>query len=214
MHHFGILYKKYLTIVLFLLHKIFHKDPSGLKDIESVVLYQILLHLKYKPLNNNLMQPNFLALITAALSTLVVGFIWYNPKVFGSIWMKEAGITMEEGKKPNMVKMLGLTVLYGFFVAFILQFLVIHQYGALGMIGGDPTVALPSYEAFLQDYGTNYRTFKHGMLHGFMAGLFFALPVIGMGALYENRSWRYVLICGGYWVVDCMLMGGILCAWQ
>ena len=39
------------------------------------------------------MNINFLALLLAALSTLVVGFIWYNPKVFGNIWMKEAGLT-------------------------------------------------------------------------------------------------------------------------
>ena len=38
-------------------------------------------------------QINFLALIVASLSTLVVGFIWYNPKVFGTIWMKEIGMT-------------------------------------------------------------------------------------------------------------------------
>ena len=35
--------------------------------------------------------PNWVALIVASLSTLVVGFIWYNPKVFGTIWMNEIG---------------------------------------------------------------------------------------------------------------------------
>lgn len=35
------------------------------------------------------MKINFLALLLAAASTLAVGFVWYNPKVFGTIWMKE-----------------------------------------------------------------------------------------------------------------------------
>jgi hypothetical protein len=65
----------------------------------------------------------------------------------------------------------------------------------------------------MNDYGNAYRTFKHGMFHGFFAGLFFAMPVIGTSALYEGRSWRYTLIAGGFWVVTCMIMGGIICGW-
>lgn len=160
------------------------------------------------------MQPNFLALIVAALSTLVVGFIWYNPKVFGTIWMRETGMTEEKAKGANMILVMGMTIFYGFLIAMVLQFLVIHQYGALGMVGGDPSLAKPSYASFMADYGVAFRTFKHGMLHGFISGLFFALPVVGTGALYERRTWKYTLVCGGYWVVSCMLMGGIICAWQ
>ena len=44
------------------------------------------------------METNWIAILLAALSTLVVGFIWYNPKVFGTIWMKEAGLTEEKMK--------------------------------------------------------------------------------------------------------------------
>lgn len=160
------------------------------------------------------MQPNFLALIVAALSTLVVGFIWYNPKVFGSIWMRETGMTEEKAKGANMAIVFGMAIFYAFLIAMVLQFLVIHQFGALGMVGGDPSVAKPSYAAFMADYGIAFRTFKHGMLHGFISGLFFALPVVGTGALFERRTWRYTLVSGGYWVVCCMIMGGIICAWQ
>lgn len=160
------------------------------------------------------MEINFLALIAAALSTLVVGFIWYNPKVFGSIWMRETGMTEEKAKGANMVLIFSMSIFYAFLIAFILQMLVIHQYGALGMVGGDPALAKPSYAAFMADYGIAFRTFKHGMLHGFMSGLFFALPVIGTNALYERRSWKYTLVVGGYWIVSCMIMGGIICAWQ
>lgn len=160
------------------------------------------------------MQVNFLALIVAALSTLAVGFIWYNPKVFGGIWMRETGMTEEKAKGANMVLIFGMSIFYAFLIAFILQMLVIHQYGALGMVGGDPALAKPSYASFMADYGMTFRTFKHGMLHGFMTGLLFALPVVGTGALYERRTWRYTLVSGGFWVVCCTIMGGIICAWQ
>jgi hypothetical protein len=128
--------------------------------------------------------------------------------------MREAKITEEQMKGNNMFIIFGMSIFYAFLISFILQMLVIHQFGALGMTGGDPTKALPSYNAFMADYGTAFRTFKHGALHGFMTGLFLVLPVIGVGSLYERRSWKYVLIAGGYWVVTCMVMGGIICAWQ
>jgi hypothetical protein len=159
------------------------------------------------------MEINFLALFVAALSTLVVGFIWYNPKVFGSIWMKEAGLTEEKMKGTNMIMIFSMALFYAFLMAFILQMLTIHQYGALGMVGGDPSLAKPSYDAFMLDYGMAFRTFKHGMLHGFITGLFLALPIIGTNALFERKSWKYTLISGGFWIVCLTLMGGIICAW-
>lgn len=160
------------------------------------------------------MEINFLALLVAALSTLVVGFVWYNPKVFGTIWMKESGLTEEKLKGGNMLLIFGTSFLYAFFISFVLQSLTIHQTGALGMIGGDPSIAKPSYLSFMADYGTAFRTFKHGALHGFLAGLFFALPLIGTNALYEKRSFKYTLVTGGFWIVCLTLMGGIICGWQ
>ncbi|TDE29768.1 MULTISPECIES: DUF1761 domain-containing protein [Flavobacterium] len=160
------------------------------------------------------MEINFLALFVAALSTLVVGFVWYNPKVFGTIWMKESGMTEEKMKGGNMLLTFGVSLLYAFFISFVLQMLTIHQFGALGMVGGDPTIAKPSYEAFMADYGLAFRTFKHGALHGFMTGLFLALPIIGTNALYERRSFKYTLVTGGFWIVCFMIMGGIICAWK
>ena len=160
------------------------------------------------------MNVNFLALLLAAISTLLVGFIWYNPKVFGTIWMKEAGLKEEDMKGANMVKMFGLSILYAFLISFILQMLVIHQFGALGMVGGDPSIAKPSYEAFMTDYGTAFRTFKHGALHGFMTGLFLVFPLIGTGALYERKSFKYVMVTSGFWIVSMTIMGGIICMMQ
>lgn len=160
------------------------------------------------------MSVNFLALLLAALSTVVIRIIWYNPKVFGSIWMKESGMTEEKMKESNLIMNFVLSLIYAFFISFILQMLVIHQFGALGMIGGDPSLAKPSYAAFMADYGTAFRSFKHGALHGLMTGLFLILAVTGVGALYESRSFKYVLVSGGYWVVSMMIMGGIICMMQ
>lgn len=158
------------------------------------------------------MEINWLSLLLAAASSLAVGFVWYHPKVFGNAWMKEAGITFNHEENFNMVKVFGLSLVYAFLMAFVLQFNVIHQFGAFGMIGGDVVNAKPSFAAFMADYGNEFKYFKHGALHGFMTGLFLILPSVGVSSLYEKRSFKYVLISGGYWVVTCMVMGGIICA--
>lgn len=158
------------------------------------------------------MDINFLALLLAAASTLVVGFIWYSPKVFGTIWMKESGMTEDKMKGANMAMIFGLSFVYAFLISFLLQMLTIHQFGALGMVGGDPALAKPSYAAFMADYGDAFRTFKHGALHGTLTGIFLALPLIGTNALYERRSFKYVLVTGGFWIVCFATMGGIICS--
>ena len=60
---------------------------------------------------------NFYSLLTASLASLLIGFVWYNPKVFGTIWMRESGIKFDPDDKPNRIKML----LIHFICAFLWQ---------------------------------------------------------------------------------------------
>ena len=158
---------------------------------------------------------NFLSPVVAAFTTLLVGFIWYHPSVLGSVWIKEAGLTKEESEKGNMFKILGLTFIFSIFIGMIMQTITIHQLGALGMIGGPSKLAEanPSFMTFMTDYGTAFRTAKHGALHGFFAGLFFAFPMIAINGLFERRSWKYIFIHSGYWIVSLTIIGAIVCAW-
>lgn len=57
---------------------------------------------------------NFYAILAATFVSLVVGFIWYNPKVFGTIWMNETGMTEEKARQSNLLKVFGLTIFYLF----------------------------------------------------------------------------------------------------
>ena len=160
------------------------------------------------------MEFNILAILAAAVSALVVGFIWYNPKVFGNAWMQAADMSEEKIKGGNMAKIFIMAIVFAFLLAASLQMLVIHQTGAYSMIGGKVTEdTLPSFQAFMDDYGNAFRTFKHGALHGVLAGLFIALPILGTNALFERKSTKYILINSGYWIVTLGIMGGIICGW-
>ncbi len=136
------------------------------------------------------MEINFLAILVAALATLPIGFIWYNPKVFGTIWMKETGMTEEKAKRCKHVENFR-----PYYLVFIYDRLYTSDYGyssiwriRYGRRRCKDTKTF--FHAFMADYGHAYRTFKHGMLHGFIAGLFLALPIVGINALFERKSWK------------------------
>lgn len=162
------------------------------------------------------MDINFTPILVATFVSLVVGFIWYNPKVFGTIWMNETGMTEEKAQKGNMLKIFGLTIVYSFLIAFLLSPMVIHQFGAMGMIGGDPSKIDPSstYFAFMKQYENAFRTYQHGALHGCMVGVLFVMPITAINSLFEQKSWKYMLVTGGFWVVTLTLMGAIICGWK
>ena len=74
---------------------------------------------------------NYLAVIAATLSTMVVGSIWYTPKVFGNYWMKAAGIK-PSGKASDAIGPIIVTVIVSFITAWVLAGAVAisqHFYG-------------------------------------------------------------------------------------
>jgi len=165
------------------------------------------------------MGPNFIILPIAALIPMIVGFIWYHPKVAGTAWMKETGMTEEKAQEGNMAVIFGVSYLFSIFVAFVMLGLTTHQMGVMGLFMMDPdfgtegTEIMNAYNAVMGVVGSNHLTFGHGAMHGTIAGFCFALPVLGINALFEQKSWKYIWINVGYWVVSLALMGGVLCQW-
>ena len=164
------------------------------------------------------MEINFLVLALTALIPLVVGFIWYNQKVFGTAWMAQTGMTQEKGRAMNMIKVFGLTYLMSFIAAFILQPIVIHQFGLMSLLVDEPGFNDPTspvaqlFNDLMAKYGHNFRTFKHGALHGTITGLFLVFPIFTVNSLFEARGFKYIAITAGFWTVCFGIMGGVICA--
>lgn len=155
---------------------------------------------------------NPVAIPIAAVAALVIGAIWYNPKIgFGNLWLRESGMTEEKMKSGNMLIIFGLSLVFAAMLAGLLMQFTNHQWGALAMTGGDPENAKASFEAFMTDYGNDFRTFKHGALHGTIFGIAGALPIIGTIALFERKSAKYIFVNAGYWIVTLAVMGSLLC---
>lgn len=130
---------------------------------------------------------NYLSLIIATLIPTAVGFIFYHKAVMGGAWMAATGITEEKAKESNMAVVFGVSLLMSFFLAVFLT----------GNCNG------PGQEG-------QYDTFKHGAFHGFFLALLVAVPVIITVGLYEQRSWKHMLINCLYWLITLTIMGGVV----
>lgn len=72
---------------------------------------------------------NWLAVILATLSSMVVGSIWYAKPVFGKEWMKLVGMTDEKANK-GAAKAILVTLVVSFITAFVLAHVIFlsHEY--------------------------------------------------------------------------------------
>jgi hypothetical protein len=139
--------------------------------------------------------------------------------VFGKAWLKSIKSTEEDLKGRKMLLVFGLCYLFSLMLSIALMPMVIHQMHMFSVFANDATMKDPNSASslyvknFFDLYGTNFRTFKHGAFHGALASLFFALPIIGIIALFEKKTFKYVAIHTGYWLVTLALMGGVICNW-
>jgi len=163
------------------------------------------------------MENNIWPIFVAALIPMVIGMIWYNPKVFGKAWMEETGMTEEKAKEGNFVAIMALAYLFSCMFAFVLQGMCIHQTGIAQLFamqegfGEAGTEATKNFEQVMAMVGNRHLSFGHGALHGLIGGLGTALPILAVNSMFELKSWRYIWINVGYWVVSAILMGGVLC---
>jgi hypothetical protein len=162
---------------------------------------------------------NPLAIVVAALVPMIMGFIWYNPKVFGKAWQVAAGVTDEKMKGANMLVVFGVSLLLSFLLASSMLGMTIHQLGVFSTLAGDETIRDPNSELgkwfteFMAKNGMNFRTFKHGAFHGFLGAMMIAVPILSTNALFERKGFKYIAINCGYWIITMMIMGGIVCGW-
>jgi hypothetical protein len=62
---------------------------------------------------------NWLAVVLATVSSMVVGFVWYARPVFGNLWMKLVGLKESDMTKGS-AKAIPLTIVASFITAYVL----------------------------------------------------------------------------------------------
>lgn len=124
-------------------------------------------------------------ILVAAIASVIIAFIWFSPKVFGTVWMRMLNLTpqqMEAGKK-RMPLMAFVAFLASIVAAYVLNYFGI-AWGVFDWIGG---VELGIW-----------------VWIGFVAP-----PMLGM-VLWEGKKLRYYFITAGYWLVTFVVMSVIL----
>ena len=166
------------------------------------------------------MHINWIAVLTSAFIPLAIATIWYHPKIFGKAWMDVNGLTEEDLKKTNRYLRIGISFVCCFLISAMLMPVVIHQIHVFSIMqhasdfGKEGSATTLWLAGFMGEHGDYFRTFRHGVLHGAILGIFFVLPVATINALLEGKRLKYIAIKVGYWIVSLMLMGGVISAWK
>lgn len=129
--------------------------------------------------------PSLFSILIASVANMVIGFGWYNPKVFGGVWMRLSGITPEsvESGKRRMPFVLLVALLAGGLMAYVM-----HYFGAAWYV--------------TDVFGAAELAFW--LWAGFVA------PVLLGVVLWEQKSITLFLINSLYWLVAMVVMATIL----
>jgi len=133
--------------------------------------------------------------------------------------MRTNNFTEDSLKKGNMALIMGLSYFLSIVLAMGLMGLTNHQSGVMQLFGTHPDVEVVGSEVHTlvttvnEKFGDRHRDFKHGALHGGIAAILLALPLIAINALFERRGAKYIGIHFGYWFITLILMGGVICQW-
>ncbi len=129
---------------------------------------------------------NYFAVLAAALSTFVLGGLWYSPMLFGKAWMRANNFSDSDLQTFSKARMFGWSFVFSLVMALNLAM-------------------------FLAGPITNT---VWGMTAGALAGFGWVAMAIAVVGVFENKSLAYVLINGGYMTVAFIIMGAIIGAWR
>ncbi len=135
------------------------------------------------------MDINYLALIVAAIASMVIGSLWYGP-LFGKAFMRAMGMDKPSGgEQAEMAK--GMMISYAVqFVASLVMFYVLAMFmGDLGQL-----------------------TVSGGMMVGFWAWLGFVVPVKLADALWGGKMILF-WIGASNMLLTLLVAGAIIGAW-
>ncbi len=132
---------------------------------------------------------NFIAVIIAAVVSMIIGFVWYMPGFLGNPWMKEMGYTPESIKKAQ--KKMGPMYALSFVGAIVMAYVLTHV-----MVFSENYFGLPRLQT--------------GLTTAFWMWLGFVAPVQMTDVIFGGRSGKLFFINTGYQLVSLVAMGIVL----
>jgi hypothetical protein len=127
---------------------------------------------------------NIVAIVVAAVSSFVLGGLWYSPALFGAVWKREAGDPRAHGQ-GHPAKVFGISLLFALAAALAYAMLI------------PPATSL-----------------LHAATQGLAVGAGIVAASFGINYQFANRSAKLLLIDGGYHTVQFLIYGLILGLWR
>jgi hypothetical protein len=136
---------------------------------------------------------DWLAILVAAISTMVVGLLWYSPILFAKAWMREMGYDPNDKAKTQEMQKSAGPAYAGSFLASLLS----------------------AFTLALILHGMREEENLHlGLTLSFHVWLGFVATVQFTGALFMKQSMKLFAINAGYQLVCYLVMGAILTIWR
>jgi hypothetical protein len=134
---------------------------------------------------------NFMPSLAAAIVSMLVGMIWFSPRVFGKPWamLVFGSPTATAVEKRGMAKTYGIMFLAHIVMAFVVRYIVILR-------------------------GIDVTTVGDGARIGLYLGIGLVVPTMLIMVLFEKQKVRLYLIDVGYYIVDLIILGMVLAAWK
>jgi hypothetical protein len=135
---------------------------------------------------------NWLAVLAGMAINIVLGFLWYSPKMpTGKIWMRGAGHRPDFKPDPKAMAVSMVLMVVG---TFLLMFVLFHTFVAYR-------------DAYALDEQGYDLSVMDGLMGGFFVWLGFFLPV-NLGAVsWENKPWSYFFVNTLYYLVTLLIVG-------
>ena len=129
---------------------------------------------------------NWIALVLATVSAMVVGFVWYAPSVFGNTWMQLAKIDPAKGRK-------------GMFGAMLTS-----------VVGSLLTAYILAHVSYLSHIFFGNSFFMDAVNTAFWLALGIAATTLAIHNSFEQKPWKLTAIAIGNRFVTLLVMGAVI----
>jgi hypothetical protein len=129
---------------------------------------------------------NYIAVVLAAVVALVIGFIWYSPRVFGTRWMAYLGTTQAQLGNP----------------------------GPTGMAVGIVASLINAWVLAVLSLNLGGKTLTDGIMLGVLAWLGFMATITAAQISFEKKPWALWVLNNAHNLLVQVIMGAIVTAWR
>lgn len=128
---------------------------------------------------------SFWAILAAGIASVLIGWAWYHPRVFGTAWMRLSNITPEMAERGK--KRMPITAIIGLSMSMIVAYVMTYFGMAWGVYDIASAIEL-----------------------GLWVWIGFVAPIALGAVLWEQKPLRLYFINALYWLVALIVMAIIL----